>query len=371
MEMHQLEMLDQHADMVVHDGLGQPRGARGIHHPQGMVVRHADVAEAGARDVGVIDDLLPGQQVADLRQGRLRLQIGQPDDALERGQGGDDLLHFADALEILAAEAVAVGGEEHLGLDLRKAVHHGLDAELGRRGRPDAADGDGRQHRHRGLRDIRHVRHHPVAWHHAQRLQLRGDDAHLPAQFVPAHGGERLDLRQVVEHHFAGHRDRFMAQHVLRIVHPRAFEPFAAGHLARVEHAFVGVVRDHFEVIPDRGPESLDLGPRPLPERAVVGKVQPAFGAQPVHVLRDIGGCCVLGARRPEQFAFADHRISCDFLAGQASVNAVWPVAAAPFPAWRRPAPWHSRTEQRRAVGRQQPARRPRLIAWHARTAAI
>ena len=63
----------------------------------------------------------------------------------------------------LAGVAVAVGGDQHLRLDLAEAVEHALDAEIRRARRPDRAEARGGEHRDDRLRHVRQVAGDPVA----------------------------------------------------------------------------------------------------------------------------------------------------------------------------------------------------------------
>ena len=74
------------------------------------------------------------------RSGRV-VELADDDRAPQRGQAGDDLRQAGEAVEGLAAEAVAVGGDEHDGLGLAEAVDHAGDAEIRRRRGERGPDG--------------------------------------------------------------------------------------------------------------------------------------------------------------------------------------------------------------------------------------
>ena len=90
------------------------------------------------------------------------------------------------AVEVLAAVAVAVDGEEHLGLDLGEAVDHAGRAEVGRAARPDRADRGGGEEGDDRLGDVRHVGDDAVAALDPELAQAGGDGGDLGAQLAPA-----------------------------------------------------------------------------------------------------------------------------------------------------------------------------------------
>jgi hypothetical protein len=65
-----------------------------------------------------------------------------------------------------------------------------------------------------------------------------------------------------------------MAQHLLRVVDLRAFEPARAGHAVVAEHAGVWRGRLQIEELPDRTPERLEIAHRPAPQRVVGVELQ-------------------------------------------------------------------------------------------------
>src|SRR3546814_9510507 len=97
-----------------------------------MIVGNMLVAEVLARHLVVRQQVGPGAQ---LRPGWRRtrgIEIRQPDHRLQRRQGIDDAAYLRFASEILPAETIAIGCEQHFGFNLREAFDHGLDAELWR-----------------------------------------------------------------------------------------------------------------------------------------------------------------------------------------------------------------------------------------------
>ena len=78
------------------------------------------------------------------------------------------------AVEVLAAVAVAVDGEQHLGLDLREAVDTLAGRSRASSG-PDRAEAGGGEERDHRLGDVRQVGHDAVAALDAERAQAGGD----------------------------------------------------------------------------------------------------------------------------------------------------------------------------------------------------
>ena len=143
-------------------------------------------------------------------------------------QAGDRLA----AVEVLAAVAVAVDGEQHLGLDLGEAVDHAGRAEVGRAARPDRADRGGGEEGDDRLGDVRQVGDDAVAALDPELAQPRGDGGDLGAQLAPAQLAELAQL--------GGVQDRRLAvvlagEDVLGVVEGGAGEPAGARHLARGE----------------------------------------------------------------------------------------------------------------------------------------
>ena len=106
---------------------------------------------------------------------RARLRVGHDDDAARRvGSFAAISARRGDDVDRLAVVEVAVGGEQHLGLDLAEAVEHALHAEIGRARRPDRAEARRRQHRDRPPR---------ACWAGSRR---RGRPARRPRRAAPA-----------------------------------------------------------------------------------------------------------------------------------------------------------------------------------------
>ena len=77
------------------------------------------------------------------------------------------------------------------------------------------------------------------------------------------------------------------AERVLGEVEARTGQPLRSRHRARAEDAHVRHRGNDVEPLPDRGPEALEVGRRPLPEGLVVGEVEPSRLLQPAGVAGD------------------------------------------------------------------------------------
>ena len=205
------------------------------------------------------------RQLGELQLGRLAqepvlpagaVQVAQPHH--RRADLRRDALHGLAAVEVLAVVAVAVHGQQHLGLDLGEAVDHRLGAEVRRAGRPHRPDRRAGQERGDGLGDVGQVRRHPVARLDAHGLQAGGDPGHLLAQLA---AGERVQLAQlggVVQRHGGV---VVALEHVLRVGQARAREPLGA----RACRARPGPARRGCRPGPRSSPRSRPRTPRGCP----------------------------------------------------------------------------------------------------------
>ena len=97
--------------------------------------------------------------------------------------------------------------------------------------------------------------------------------------------------------------------HVLGVVQARAGEPLRARHLAGPEHTLVRRVRADLEEVPDRSPEALEVGDRPLPQLVVAGEVETPLVAQPLEVAAEHEPLPGVSRRRPEHLALRQRSI--------------------------------------------------------------
>jgi hypothetical protein len=161
-----LEVLEQDPALAVDDRLRQPSGPAGVQDPQRVVERQWSELE---RPVGQ-EAFLPARAV----------QVAQAHEPA--ADPGVDLGDHLPPVEVPAAVAVAVHGEQDLRLDLGEAVDHRAGAELGRRAGPHRAQGRRGQERRHGLGQVRQVRADAIALPHAELLQPCPDPGDLRAQ---------------------------------------------------------------------------------------------------------------------------------------------------------------------------------------------
>ena len=226
------------------------------------------------------------------------------DDRLERGQPLTDRGHVLGPVDDLLSVDVPADCEQHLRVELTQPVDDAADAELGRARRPDRAEARRRQERDRRLRDVREVGDDTVAGADSEPLQAGARPCHLLAELA-----ER-ELARLSGLGVGDDRDGVeilvAAEHVLGEVQRRAREPLRARHLARAEHPLVRGVRADAEVVPDRGPEALDVGHRPAPELVVAREVEPALETQPLDVPAHLESPAPVRRRRPDRLSL-DH----------------------------------------------------------------
>jgi hypothetical protein len=307
-ERGSLQVLDERADVAVHDRFRQPGRAGGEEDPQRMVCLDAGEREVvGGNRRPCEEGVVPAQCPLDRRRRSVGPQIRQPHDLAHRGQLAQDRADLLTAIEVLATEAVAVGDQQQRRFDLREAIDDGARAELRRRRRPHRADrGDG-EHRDDRLREIRKIRGDPFAGLHAECAQPRRHRAYLSGQFVPGRRRERAQLGAVDERDLVGRGAFRAAQRVLGVVDARAGEPDRARHGAPIDDLRVRRLGADLEEVPDRAPKALEVAHRPAPEFVVRIDVNVALGGQPAHELCDLTGLDCRGVRRPQERAF-DHR---------------------------------------------------------------
>ncbi len=234
-------------------------------------------------------------------QRRTDVPVRQEDHRLHRRQLRDQFAHGLASIEVPAAVPIPVHGKEQPGLDLSETVEHAGGAHVGRATRPDGADAGGRQQRRDRLGDVRHVGCDPVAAADPEPLERCAQRARRGRQFTPADDAARNDLRLEHEGRPLGPAGlERPPQHVVGVVQGRAREPLRTGHASLAQHLVVGPGRADAAVVPDRGPEGLDLVDRPLPQRLVVGELQAALARQPFAITGQPGTRHALGRRGPQ-----------------------------------------------------------------------
>ncbi len=285
--------VDQRAAVAVHDRLGHAGGAGGIDHPDRVIERQ--LLERHGRVA--LDHRGPGTGT---RQCRAVIQVRQQHQVLQGGQVVAQAGDHIQAVEILAAVAVAVHRDHHLRIDLLKAVEHAAGAHVRRTAGPDRADAGAGQERHHRFRNIGQVGHHPVAGAHAQAAQAGGGGGDLPVQLAPGEGLAASQLGAGFNGRAARVAD-MKAEHLLGEIQAGTLEPFGAGHGVAVQHPGIGLRMANIEVFPERRVEALQLVHRPVPELRVIAETQPFLGLQPAHVVGQAAVGHAVGVRRPER----------------------------------------------------------------------
>ena len=273
-----------------------------------MVEGHALEAQLGA--LSHLRQLPPGHRRGEapafLQAGEVGrgAEVGDDDDALQARDLGGDVGDRLEPVEVLAAVAVAVDGEHHLGLDLGEAVHDAAGAEVGRAARPDRAQAGGGEEGDQRLGRVGEVGDDAVAAPHAQGPQALRDRGDLLAELAPADLAQLTQLGGVADGDLVG---VLASEDVLGVVQLRALEPAGARHRPLGQNPLVRRRLD-VEVLPDRGPEVLQFRHRPLPQLRVVAGLDPALGGEPAHVPGQRRALDRLGARLPELLGlFARH----------------------------------------------------------------
>ncbi len=293
-----LHLVEERAAGAVGDALRLPGRARGVHDEERVVERHVGVVDRarriGGREVRQRHRPLDAGDVRRLRQERHHHH------ALDGRQLGQDLRQPVEGAVALAVVEVAVGGEEHLGLDLAEAVQHALHAEVGRAARPHRADGRRRQHGDHRLRHVGQEAGHPVAGLDPGVAQRLGGDGDGVVKLAPAHAARGLVLRPEDD----GVGVVAPAQQVLGVVQPGVGEEGGAGHLVGVDqHALApGLGLDVGEV-PDGQPEGLHRVDGPLPEIAVALQREPVTLVHHMAEAGQVRGLDAVRRRGPKRRA--------------------------------------------------------------------
>ena len=270
----ELDLLDDDAAVRMHDGFRQPRGARGIHHPQRMIEGYMlDLQRRIAFGRGC-----PGHAAGELGSIDRRIEARQQHHVIDTGQFREQLMDQRAAVVRLAAEMVAVDCDQHLRRDLAETVEYRDPPHVGRAGRPDGAQAGDRKEGHGGFRDVRQIGHHAVAAPDAHAAQAGGQRANLALQFGPA---QLAIVAGLVARHDSRAILRGMAEDLVDVVHCHAGKPLRAGHPRIGQDSRARHRRRDREVVPDGAPETFEIIHRPAPEGIVVGEPQSARGRQP------------------------------------------------------------------------------------------
>ena len=290
----------QHRTAVaVHDGLGQAGGAAGVDDPQRVVKRQPHGLESHRFSV------ISGGSASPACPSSYRnrsIQIAEQHRVLHAGQVLAQLGQHGAAVVVAAAVGHAVHTDQHLGLDLPKAVEHRVRAHVGRADAPHTTDAHRGQKGDHGLGHVGQVGGHAVAGLDALGLEVQRQRRHLAAQLGPAQlavlalfvaaddGGQACGVGGI-----------HMPQRLACVVDLGARKPHRAGHGVLGEHGGVGRGRLQIKVVPHALPEGVEFGGGPAPQRVVAVELQAALVAQPVLVQADLGDvrrgcvCCLHG----------------------------------------------------------------------------
>ena len=260
-ELEGLERLQQRAAGAVHDALRLAGGARSEEHEHRVIERQLRI-----RDVGGLvpaQPLVESHRLGNIGHVDVRIQIGNDDHLAHRRQALGDLAHTLERVVRLPVVAVAVGAEQHLGLDLAEAVDHAVDAEIGRARRPDDALRQRGERQHAGLGQVRDEGGGAIAGAQPdaeQRLHCPRDVARQVGVAHPAPEAVLVPEHQRIAAIAA-------AQQVLRDVEACLGIPARAGHLVAVhQHGGALARRDHAAGIPHLVPEDFRVFHRPAME---------------------------------------------------------------------------------------------------------
>ena len=263
MQQQLLQMLEQGAAGAVHDRLGHAGGAGRVQNVDRVIER-----QLGERDRPGVrhHEVVVEDRIERPRRGR-RLEERRHDHPLQAGQAGRDLGELGAHVDRLAVIAVAVDGDQDLGLDLAEPVEHALDAEVGRAGRPDRALRGDSQHGDDGLGRVRHDRGHPIARADAFARQRRGKLRDFLVQGAVAQLAPPPVLAP------ADDRGPVVAasEQILGEIELGADEPPGTRHpVAACQHLVARAARPDLGKAPQRRPEQLGMLDRPRPEPGVV-----------------------------------------------------------------------------------------------------
>ena len=287
-----LQMLQQCAADAVNDALRLTRRAGRIHDVERMVERSGCVRRGRLR----MPTLGGGDSVLFFAKHGNPQQMADGIDGVKHGAGP-----FADVVA-LAAVAIAVAGNQHLGGDLAEPIQRPFNAEIRRAGRPDRADARRRQHGDHGLRHVRQPARHTVVFAHAEAQQLGAKGHRRRGQFAV---GQRLALA-VFKHGNDGDGIALVtfgiAQEVGREIEPCRRKPTAARKsLALFQNRPSTQFAPHIAEIRNCAPELLAIGDRPCVQSRIVRRPETQASGE----AGEIGVSNPLRTRLPQRLAHA------------------------------------------------------------------
>ncbi len=184
-ELVLLEVLEQHATGAVDDALRDAGGARRV---QSMYHGWSNAKRSRCE---------PAPRCGPTKSSHATVPAGaSPTTTVARtvGRSDRDLVEALQAVEPLAAVAVAVGGEQHDRLDLAEPVEHPSRTEVGRGRRVHRADRGGTEHDDHRLERVRQPGDDAIAGLHAEIAQRRRHRRGIGAQLVPRSRDARARL---------------------------------------------------------------------------------------------------------------------------------------------------------------------------------
>ena len=311
-----LEMLEKGASVAVDDALGRARGARGIEDGKWVIERHLLEVDAV---VGCCHHLLPGHGVPQTPHVACLVHPGNDDDMSDAGHGLQNLRHPGPAVEMAAAIGIAIGGDQHLRVDLAEAVEDAPGSEIRRGGRPHRTQTGRRQLGDNRLGQVGEICRDPIATADPLIGKPGTHRRDGVMEFAEGQGAPAAALSAAHD----GHGVVAFPKQVLGIVEAGPGEPAGPGHgIAVVEDRLPGPGRPDAGEFPHERPEGGPLVDGPVPQRLVVRECPSAclFGQAPELP----EGCCLpaLLARRPENVV---HQLASapDFLAARSMKRAM------------------------------------------------
>lgn len=258
LQANRFEMLQEYSSVPVHNSLGLAGGAGGVQHPEWVL----EIDRNGRYFSRVLDGLqaVPGD---DIRQ--RPAHTGNQHRRDQARKSGPQRLDIGGLIVQLAAETVAVGGDQDLRRQLAQAIEGGLRGIVLTTGTPDGAETRGGQEGDHGLRNVREISGDPITGTDAQSTQGIRESHCGTDEFGP---GDLVDAAVLVDAEDGGPVGAGVAGNLVHIVQLDGRKPLRAGHLGRVEHVTGPLAQ--VEIIPERTPEARQIVHGPLPQRRVV-----------------------------------------------------------------------------------------------------
>ncbi len=271
----------------MHDRLGQAGGPARIEDPHRVVERQPFGREGVHLRIVARRGRGP---VAFGRDGFCRERRAQHQQVLHARQRVAQLAHHLAAIDRLAAVVHAVGGDQHLGLDLPKAVDHRGGAHVGRTHAPHRTEAGAGQERDHGFGHVRQIGCNAVAALHPHAAQRQRNRSDLAFELGPRHLAHFAEFVVADDRRHAGGMRRLgVTQHLVRVVDAGTGKPDRPRHAALGQHRRVRRRRLHAAEVPDALPEGVELGHRPAPQGVVRIEGEAARVAQPVLIEADLG----------------------------------------------------------------------------------